>query len=351
MLLAVSILPIALYIVIVWSIDKFSLVGVKLLVGMVFSGLMAALVCYGLFRLTEGFLSGRMADIIHPVVEELVNAVPLLVLALRKKMVFLIDSIICGAAVGGGFSVLENLFYVMYDGNIGLGTALFRGLEVSLIHMGCCAIIAVALMFLVRQAERSRSRLVVKQTYVGFAILLLVAATALHMAHNAFHFNPLVQTISVLSGMTLLMQCTYLYDSYQINRWIDRSMDKQLKLLSSIREGRLDETVTGRYLLSVKDSFSPDVFAGIIRYVQLHTELAVVSKSRFMVCEAGLDYPIGDDLRADILGYYKEYQDLGKTLGNTVRLTLAPLLKFYPADRKALNGLIAECKAAVSSSV
>ena len=311
---------------------------------MVFSGLIAALVCFGLFRLSEGILSGRMSDIVHPVVEELVKAVPLLILASRKKMVFFIDSIICGAAVGGGFSILENLFYLLYGGEIGLGTALFRGLEVSLIHMGCSAIVGAALMFLVRQAERSRSRLAVKNTDVGLAIILLLASTALHSAHNAFHFNPFVQTITVLSLMALLLQGTYLYDSHQICRWIDRSMDKQLKLLSSLRNGRLDDTPTGRYLLSVKDSFPPDEFACIIRYVHLHTELAVASKSRFMACEAGLDYPLDDELRADVLEYYKEYQELGKTLGKTVRITLAPLLKFYPADRKALNDLISACK-------
>lgn len=42
-------------------------------------------------------------------------------------------------------------------------------------------------------------------------------------------------------------------------------MNKQLELLSYIGEGRFDETSTGRYLLSAKESFPPEVFSGIIR--------------------------------------------------------------------------------------
>ena len=136
MLFVVSLLPVALYIAWVWSIDQFTLVSIKLLARMIIYGLLAALVCFGLFHLEGDGLSEQMSDIIHPAVEEMVKGIPLLVLACRKRVVFFIDSVICGAAVGGGFSVLENLLYMLYDDGMGFGTALFRGLEVSLVHMG-----------------------------------------------------------------------------------------------------------------------------------------------------------------------------------------------------------------------
>lgn len=343
MLYVVSLLPVAVYIGWVWSIDRFALVSARLLAQMILCGLMAALVCHGLFRLT-GDLLGEVSDVINPVVEETVKAIPLLVLASRKRMVFFIDSVIFGAAVGGGFSILENLFYLLHDGDLGFGTALFRGLEVSLVHMGCSAVVAAALMFVVRQTERRRSRLVVKKADTGLAILLLMMSTGLHVAHNALHFNPLAQTVTVIGLLALLLLGTYQYDSNQIHRWIDRSMNKQLDLLCSIGEGRLDETPTGRYLLSVKGSFSPEVYFDIVRYVQLHTELGVIAKSCFMAHEAGLDYPLNNERRESILAKYKEYQHLSEALGKTARITIAPLLKFYPADRKALDDLIDECR-------
>ena len=217
MLFVVSLLPVAIYIAWVWSIDRFALVSARLLAQMILCGLMTALVCYGLFRLTGDYW-GQWSDVVNPVVEEMVKAIPLLVLASRKRMVFFIDSVILGAAVGGGFSILENLLYLLHDDSLGFGTALFRGLEVSLVHMGCSAIVATALMFIVRQAERRSSRLTVKKADASLAILLLIASTALHVAHNALHFNPLAQTVTVIGLMALLLLGTYQYDSNQIHR-------------------------------------------------------------------------------------------------------------------------------------
>ena len=87
------------------------------------------------------------------------KALPLIALAWRKKIVFFIDSVISGAAVGAGFCMVENLLYLFDGESMGIGTALFRGLEVALLHMGCSAIIAAGLMFAVRIVERRHSRL------------------------------------------------------------------------------------------------------------------------------------------------------------------------------------------------
>ena len=155
-----ALLPVVIYIFVVYKIDNFSLISVKNLFLQVFCGMVTALVCFGLFQLTGEMLADEHSDYINPVLEEIVKGLPLLYLASRKKIVFFIDSVICGAAVGGGFSILENIFYLLLgDGITGIGTVLFRGLEVALIHMGCSAIVAAGLMLVIRLVERSRSRL------------------------------------------------------------------------------------------------------------------------------------------------------------------------------------------------
>ena len=104
MLFVAAILPIVIYIFVVYKIDNFSLISIRNLFLQVLCGMIAALVCFGLFQLTGMILSERQSDIFNPVLEEIIKAVPLLWLATRKKIVFFIDSVICGAAVGGGFS-------------------------------------------------------------------------------------------------------------------------------------------------------------------------------------------------------------------------------------------------------
>ena len=342
-----ALLPVVIYIFVVYKIDNFSLISVKNLFLQVFCGMVTALVCFGLFQLTGEMLADEHSDYVNPVLEELVKGLPLLYLASRKKIVFFIDSVICGAAVGGGFSILENIFYLLLgDGITGIGTVLFRGLEVALIHMGCSAIVAAGLMLVIRLIERSRSRLGLKRSDIAMSVFLLLEAPVLHVCHNAFHFNPLMQFIFVFGTMGGLLMWTYYYDVDMIHRWLDKGLDKQLALLDSIKDGHLDDTPTGVFLESVKDAFPPEDFFDIICYVQLNVELNVAAKSRVMIRESGLerDLPLSDAEKELFMAQYTEYKILEKNLGKAARMTIAPIVKFYPADQKALEDLKAECQ-------
>ena len=346
MLFVAAILPVVIYIFIVYKIDNFSLINVKNLFLQVLCGMVAALVCFGLFQLTGLILSENQSDFFNPVLEEIIKAIPLLWLATRKKIVFFIDSIICGAAIGGGFSILENIFYLLLGNEMGIGTVLFRGLEVALIHMGCSAIIAAGLMLGIRLILRSRSRLPIKNSDALMVISLLVVAPMLHVCHNTFHFNPLVQFIFVIGTMGGLLVWTYFYDVEMIHRWLDTGLDKQLSLLDSIKKGQLSDTPTGHFLQSVKDAFPPEDFFDMICFVQLHVRLSVASRSRVMLWESGLerDLPLTDEMKELILSQYTEYRLLEKRLGNTARMTIAPIVKYDPAEYKALEDLRTECK-------
>ena len=320
-----ALLPVVIYIFVVYKIDNFSLISVKNLLLQVLCGMVTALACFGLFQLTGEMLADEHSDYINPVLEELVKGLPLLYLASRKKIVFFIDSVICGAAVGGGFSILENI---------------------ALIHMGCSAIVAAGLMLVIRLIERSRSRLGLKRSDIAMSVFLLLEAPVLHVCHNAFHFNPLMQFIFVFGTMGGLLMWTYFYDVDMIHRWLDKGLDKQLALLDSIKDGHLDDTPTGVFLESVKDAFPPEDFFDIICYVQLNVELNVAAKSRVMIRESGLerDLPLSDAEKELFMAQYTEYKILEKNLGKAARMTIAPIVKFYPADQKALEDLKAECQ-------
>lgn len=340
---AVALFPVVLYIFVVYTLDNFSLVGIRDLMLLVGAGLLAAAACFGLFRLTDPFVSERVSDSLYPILEEAVKALPLWWLARRKKIAFFIDSVICGAAVGGGFSILENVLYLLM-GNLGIGTALFRGLEVALIHMGCSAIVAVALMFTVRLLERRHARLPVKKSDITMSLFLLFVAAILHILHNYLHPDPLLQFVVVFGSLGGLLVWVYQYDGDMIHRWLDRGLDKQVALMMDIQQGLLGETKTGQFLLSVKENFPAEVYFDIICYVQLYIELAVAAKSRFMTREAGLDEPLDEATRNRYLEQYAEFKNLEKALGKSAKMTVAPVVKFYPADRKALDELLAECR-------
>jgi hypothetical protein len=198
----------------------------------------------------------------------------------------------------------------------------------------------------IRLILRFRSGLTIKNRDVLMVISLLVVAPVLHVCHNTFHFNPIVQFIFVIATMGGLLVWTYFYDVGMIHSWLDTGLDKQLSLLDSIRQGHLDDTPAGNYLESVKDVFQPEDYYDIICYVLLHVELSVASRSRVMLRESGLEreLPLTNEMKEQILSQYTEYKILEKRLGNAARMTIAPIVKFDPAEYKALEDLRAECK-------
>ncbi len=121
-----------------------------------------------------------------------------------------------------------------------------------------------------------------------------------------------------------------------IHRWMDRGLDKQLELILAIREGRFEQTPTGRYLLAVKDSFSPEVFFDLVCYVQLHIELLIAAKSRFMACEAEMDYKMDDEHRRTLLSQYEEYRELERRPQSSRGLDFIPLRSGDAAGGRSL---------------
>ena len=344
MLFAVSLIPIIVYIIFIYKIDHFALISIKRLLLLALIGMLTALACFGLFLLTDRVISGKSADIIHPVIEELVKSIPLLILAFRKRIAFFIDSVICGAAVGGGFSFLENTFYLVLGDSVDLSTGLFRGLEVALIHMGCSAIIAAGMMMAVRQIERKRSRTAMSWNDIIKTTALFVVALAFHIFHNTFQFTPIMQFVWVLSVMIGMIAVVYFYDIDMTHRWLDKGLDMQINLLRSIEGGHLLNTPTGTFLESVKELFPPNVYFDIICYVRLQIELSVAAKTRFMLHEVGMDEPLEANKKELYMSQFVELSELEKNIGPSAKMTIAPIVKLSPADTQALNNLLKECK-------
>ena len=344
MLFAVSLIPIIVYIIFIYKIDHFALISIKRLLLLALIGMLTALACFGLFLLTDRVISGKSADIIHPVIEELVKSIPLLILAFRKRIAFFIDSVICGAAVGGGFSFLENTFYLVLGDSVDLSTGLFRGLEVALIHMGCSAIIAAGMMMVVRQTERKRSRMPMSTNDIIKTTALFVVALAFHIFHNTFQFTPIMQFFWVLAVMIGMIAVVYFYDIDMTHRWLDKGLDMQINLLRSIEGGHLLNTPTGTFLESVKELFPPNVYFDIICYVRLQIELSVAAKTRFMLHEVGMDEPLEANKKELYMSQFVELGELEKNIGPSAKMTIAPIVKLSPADTQALNNLLKECK-------
>ena len=88
MLFVAALLPVVIYIIVVYQIDNFSLISVKRLLLLILSGMLTALACFALFQLTGTIIPQSLSDSVNPIIEEMVKGIPLLWLAARKKIVF-----------------------------------------------------------------------------------------------------------------------------------------------------------------------------------------------------------------------------------------------------------------------
>src|SRR5215475_5682485 len=105
------------------------------------------------------------------VVEELAKRVFGIFLIVTARVAFMVDSAICGFAVGAGFALVENVFYLQLLEGRGFGIWLLRGFGTAVMHGGVAAIGAVVAVYLSESRQWRGAR--------QFAPALL-AAMALH---------------------------------------------------------------------------------------------------------------------------------------------------------------------------
>ena len=148
------------------------------------NGLLCTVLPMSLFEITI---------VVTPVTEEILKAIPILIyataLGAKKEMLFT-----ASMAVGIGFAVLENAFYLLNDSTFNMIDAVIRAFGAGLMHGMCTLLVGVGISF-----AKKRSKIFV----VGTFALLSTAIT--------YHgiYNMLVQSKFEVIGF-LLPMATYI---------------------------------------------------------------------------------------------------------------------------------------------
>ncbi len=326
LLYSLSIVPIGIYLLILKLQDSFSLVKWKLLLLCILYGMLSCAASFGLSR-TGWFFA--------PVVEEVLKGLMIIWLVSRKKMAFFYDSVIYGAAVGGGFALLENILYVAFNGYMEIGTAIFRGFGSALMHIGCTALLSALLILFSREVRENRDK-----NPVLFYLLAFIPPVLIHWLNNMFLLSPLLQLVALIVLFVLLFIFISDYDEKLIHKWLDESINNDVALLAAIRKGEFFTTKAGKYLLTVRDNFKPEVFFDICCYVSLYMELLIISKSNLILKEAGVPLPSDDASRQENRDKITELWTLKERIGQTAVFALKPIVKMKDVDRWVLDSLV-----------
>jgi hypothetical protein len=293
-----GLLPVCCFLATLVYLDSYRLVPLKWVVSAIVLGCGAAVASYpfslvGLEWLDIDF--SIYTRYVSPIIEEALKALIIWSLMRNNRIGFLVDAAIFGFAVGAGFAIFENMYYLTILPNMNLGTWIVRGFGTAIMHGGATAIFAV-----------------IAHTMLG----------------QYPFFTPIINTVLVFGILPLLFAAIFDRSDRSVSEWLGAGFDTDTELLALINSGELSASKVGIYLQSLREKFEGPIVADLLCYLRLHTELAIRAKGLLMMRESGFISKAGEETRAKL----EEMKYLEKSIGATGKLAIKPFLRVSRKD-------------------
>jgi len=317
-----GLLPVIIFLVVLVWMDSYKLVrfGTVLTVIMV-GGLLAWVAMY-----LNGWLLGVLgielqsySRYVAPLVEEGLKALVIIYLFRSSRIGFLVDAAIMGFAVGAGFALVENFYYLQIHGSAHIAVWVVRGFGTAIMHGGVAALFAI-----ISQTLTERQMKINPLYYLpGFAV-----AVVLHSVFNHFLVAPVLQAVGTLIVLPPLLHLVFQRSARAMHEWLELDFDADAKLIAMITSGEFTESKIGRFLDDLRSKFEGPVVVDMLCYLRVYTELAIRAKAALMARENGIELPVGERTREK----FEELHFLEKSIGKTGCLAMKPFLLMERKD-------------------
>ncbi len=330
--IVLALLPVLMFLAALRVLDSYKLVSIRTVAAALAAGAVAAAICYGINTAVFRQLRENPDPYIHfgaPVVEELAKGAFWVFLIATARVAFMVDSAICGFAIGAGFALVENISYLQLLNERGFGIWLMRGFGTAVMHGGVAAIGAFISVYLFESRQWRGAR----QFAPG-----LVVAMLLHSLFNQGVLSPAGSTAATIAGLPLIFIVVFYFSERSLHRWLRGKLDQDIDMLAMIASGEYKQTPQGAYLMSLNDAFPPEVRGDMLTLLHLTLELSARAKGDLMRREVGLEVPPDPALES----HFKELRYLEKSIGPTGMLAIRPLLSQTPRDLWEMHHLARE---------
>ena len=319
---SIGLLPVLCFLVALVAMDSYKLVNLRSVALVIAMGGVAA----GLSYLANVALLDALrfdfttyARTLGPLVEEVMKGMVILVLIRTHRIGFLVDAAIFGFAVGTGFAMIENLYYLEALADAHIAVWIVRGFGTALLHGGVQAIFAVMVLALTDRRGAMNA---------GAVLGPLVAAAVLHAGFNQFVLPPIYQTLLLMLLLPPLMMFVFSRSERAVEGWLGVGFDADRDLLELLDSGNFSESPHGQYLMALRSRFPGEVVADLLCYLRLHVELALRAKGVLMMRENGIEVPIDEATREK----FEEMRYLEGAVGRTALRAVKPLLHMSRRD-------------------
>lgn len=317
-----GLLPVCCFLAALVYLDSYKLVPIRWILSAIGLGCVAGVVSYPL-----NIGAGDLLDVdfvaltryVAPFIEEALKALIIIVLVRNNRVGFLVDAAIFGFAVGAGFAIFENLFYLQVAPDMQLGTWIVRGFGTAIMHGGATAIFAIVSHTLMGQKPTRGNVLLVP----GFLV-----ATIAHAVYNHFFFAPIINTLIILASLPVLLTIVFQKSEQSVTDWLGVGFDADTELLKCINSGKFSASNVGMYLNSLKEKFEGPVVVDLLCYLRLHTELSIRAKGLLMMHEQGFMDKPGEETKSKL----EELKFLESSIGTTGLLAIKPFMRMSQKD-------------------
>jgi RsiW-degrading membrane proteinase PrsW (M82 family) len=328
--LAVSLLPVVVFLIALIGLDSFKLVQFRSVLLAILYGSVAAFACLWLNSWLLGAVvadSTIFARYVAPAVEETVKGGLLFFLIRQRRVGFMVDAAIYGFAVGAGFAIVENIYYLKYFTAPNILVWIIRGFGTAVMHGGVSAILGIIAKlrsdrYSLGSGEGKRAR--------GLAVFIpgLAVAYALHSGYNHFFFTPVLSTFGILVVLPSIVWVVFRASEKATRRWLGVRFDTDAELLGIIQTGSVAGSRVGGYFDSLRTRFSGEVVVDMLCMLRLHLELSIRAKGILLMREAGFKPPVEPEIEDKL----RELKHLEKSIGKTGLIAASPV--FNMSDRE-----------------
>ena len=325
-----ALIPVLVLLAVFDWLDAFELVNFReILVLLLLGGVAAAL---------SWPVSGRLLDtlpigfsvysrFVAPWIEEAIKGLVIVALFRMNRIGYKLDAVIAGFAIGAGFSVVENIIYLLHFPDYGAGTWLVRGFGTAVMHGATLAVLAaIAHQFAERENREAASEFDFRFWWFLPGYL---AAVALHTAFNQFPDRPLIAMLGAIVVAPLTLIGIFYVGSHEAHGWLVVEMAEHRAALDALRSGRWPDGPAGQKIAALAGRLDDEGAKRVRRYWELQTWL-VAEAEETMLEEAAGDAEFNP---AQVRAAFAEIDGLKRALGRSTLAALQALLPFSRNDQ------------------
>jgi RsiW-degrading membrane proteinase PrsW (M82 family) len=327
--LAVALAPVILLLVVFERLDVFRLVSPGSVLAYAAAGAALAALSYAVNgHVMDGLPIGftDYSRYVAPVIEEVLKGLIIVGLFALDRVGFKLDAAIAGFAVGAGFSVFENGYYLWLFREANLGVWIVRGFGTAVMHGGATALFAVITHeFSEHQAHHQgrHSRL-----YPWVFLPGLMVAIAIHSAFNHLPGDPLLAMLAAMVVIPITLLAVFSRGGATAHEWLEHDHEGHARMLADIRAGRFADTEDGRAITATAQRFPPRIRADVGAWIELQLMLVLRAEEIILAFERGERPEVGEAEHAE----FQRLHQLGRTIGHAARHAIQPHLRFSRSD-------------------